>query len=174
MTGGKILINRSVLEQALEALETGIQYDYHGNPYSDNDAARCGAYDALRAALDQPQPLPSPVWRLVPTTMTNAMAAVDKELRHTVPWIRWEAILAAAPQSPIQPPALEQPQVEQEPIGKAHEWNNSEGFTYCIWDARVVPIGTKLYTHPQPPRQPLTPLTDDQIKAANELGRGEK
>ena len=46
----KILIDRAVVEQALEALETGIQYDYHGNPYSDNDAARCGAYDALRAA----------------------------------------------------------------------------------------------------------------------------
>lgn len=50
----QITIDRSVLEQVLEALGTGIQYDYHGNPYSDNDAARCGAYDALRAALEQP------------------------------------------------------------------------------------------------------------------------
>ena len=50
-----ITLPRSVLEQALEALESGIQYDYHGNPYSDNDAARCVASDALRAALEQPQ-----------------------------------------------------------------------------------------------------------------------
>ena len=48
-----ITLPRNVVEQALEALEAGIQYDYRGNPYSDNDAARCGAYDALRAALDR-------------------------------------------------------------------------------------------------------------------------
>ena len=104
MTGGKILIDRAVLEQALEALTNC--YSTHGHRCNrcDSEVDEGGNVAAeLRAALDQPQPLPSPVWRLVPTTMTNAMAAVDKELRHTVPWIRWEAILAAAPQSPIQP-----------------------------------------------------------------------
>ena len=52
--------------------------------------------------------------------------------------------------------ALEQPQVEQEPIGEAQDWNSSQKYTHCIWDARVVPVGTKLYTHPKPPRQLLT------------------
>ena len=92
MTVDKILIDRSVVEQALEALfmykpmVTGVTFQ-HG----------LDAMQALRAALEQPKSLPSPIWRLVPTTMTNDMARVDQELRHAVPWIRWEAILAAAP-----------------------------------------------------------------------------
>lgn len=103
----KITIDRTVVEQALEALfmykpmVTGVTFQ-HG----------LDAMQALRAALEQPKPLPPTVWRFVPTTMTDAMAAVDKELRHAVPWIRWEAILAAAP----QPPTLEQSQPKREPI----------------------------------------------------------
>ena len=42
---------------------------------------------------------------------------------------------------------------EQEPIGEAHAYDSATRYTHCIWDAYVVPVGTKLYTHPQP-RQP--------------------
>ena len=48
--------------------------------------------------------------------------------------------------------ALAQP--EQEPVGEAQQMAKFvEGFTHCIWDARVVPVGTKLYTTP-PQRKP--------------------
>ena len=44
---------------------------------------------------------------------------------------------------------------EQEPIGEAHAYDSATRYTHCIWDANVVPVGTKLYTAP-PKRQPLT------------------
>ena len=63
--------------------------------------------------------------------------------------------------------------VEQEPIGEAHLLNaSSEAFTHCVWDSRVVPVGTKLYTHPQQPRQPLTDEQIYIIKLAFEAGWG--
>lgn len=96
----KILIDRAVLEQALTTLEGWGNYDKWVWPESALFTAKKNTAEmitALRAALEQPKSLPSPIWRLVPTTMTNDMARVDQELRHAVPWIRWEAILAAAP-----------------------------------------------------------------------------
>ena len=187
----KIAIDRSVVEQALEALETGIQYDYHGNPYSDNDAARCGAYDALRAALEQPD-MGNPVsvpqgWKLVPVEPTAEMLnawceAENKTSKHLhasdVMQAGYRAMLAAAP----QPPVVEQPQVEQEPTpngathrqpkqgafykrvdGKWYVWSRMETGEPHRW--YISPGTTEsclepLYTHPHPPRQPLT---DDQI-----------
>ena len=50
--------------------------------------------------------------------------------------------------------ALEQKD-EQEPIGEARAYESTTRYTHCIWDANVVPVGTKLYTAP-PRRQPLT------------------
>jgi hypothetical protein len=44
---------------------------------------------------------------------------------------------------------------EQEPIGEARAYESTTRYTHCIWDANVVPVGTKLYTTP-PKRQPLT------------------
>lgn len=90
----KITIDRAVVEQALEALNASMP---HNNDMDEDWPSHIAARRALRAALEQPKSLPSPIWRLVPTTMTNDMAKVDQELRHAVPWIRWEAILAAAP-----------------------------------------------------------------------------
>ena len=37
---------------------------------------------------------------------------------------------------------------EQEPIGEAHAYDSATRYTHCIWDANVVPVGTKLYTAP--------------------------
>ena len=51
-------------------------------------------------------------------------------------------------------------QAEQEPVGEAQQMSElSDGFTHCIWDARVIPVGTKLYAAP-PQRKPLT---DEQV-----------
>ena len=55
---------------------------------------------------------------------------------------------------------------EQEPIGEAHAYDSATRYTHCIWDAYVVPVGTKLYTAP-PKRKPLT---DEQIKGLIEEG----
>ena len=63
--------------------------------------------------------------------------------------------------------ALEQPQVEQEPVAWIeHEWSGSglrhlhfERPAPTVRDEVVRPVWTPLYTHPQP-RQPLT---DEQI-----------
>ena len=43
--------------------------------------------------------------------------------------------------------ALEQKD-EQEPIGEARAYESTTRYTHCIWDANVVPVGTKLYTAP--------------------------
>ena len=51
--------------------------------------------------------------------------------------------------------ALEQPQVEQETVGEAGSMPGTDGFTMACFRASDVPVGTKLYTRPQP-RQPLT------------------
>ena len=58
--------------------------------------------------------------------------------------------------------ALEQPQVEQSSVVGVSWWKNPlpNSGTVVHWTARMPPLGTKLYTHPQPPRRPLT---DQQI-----------
>ena len=99
-----IILPRSVVEQALQAIYGLLKFNTTPEEYAEGRQAK----ESLRAALERPKPLPSTVWRFVPTTMTDAMAAVDKELRHAVPWVRWEAILAAAPQPPRQPLTDEQ------------------------------------------------------------------
>ncbi len=58
--------------------------------------------------------------------------------------------------------ALEQPRVEQSSVVGVIGWKNHlpNSGTVVHWTALMPPLGTKLYTHPQPPRQPLT---DDEI-----------
>ena len=57
--------------------------------------------------------------------------------------------------------ALEQKD-EQEPIGEAHAYDSATRYTHCIWDAYVVPVGTKLYTA-LPECQPLTDAGINEI-----------
>ena len=49
---------------------------------------------------------------------------------------------------------------EQEPVGETEEYEGSPAYSQCMFPARVVPVGTKLYTAP-PTRKPR--LTDEQI-----------
>ena len=59
--------------------------------------------------------------------------------------------------------ALEQPQVEQETVGEAGSMPGTDGFTMARFRASDVPVGTKLYTHPQPKREPLTEMEINTI-----------
>ena len=43
---------------------------------------------------------------------------------------------------------------DQELVGEAQSYESTTRYTHCIWDANVVPVGTKLYTAP-PKRNPL-------------------
>ena len=57
---------------------------------------------------------------------------------------------------------VEQAQVEQSSVVGVIGWKNHlpNSGTVVHWTALMPPLGTKLYTHPQPPRQPLT---DEEI-----------
>lgn len=59
--------------------------------------------------------------------------------------------------------ALEQPQVEQEPIGEVGAMPGTTGFTMACFLAADAPIGTKLYANQQPKRESLT---EDEIFSA--------
>ena len=76
--------------------------------------------------------------------------------------------------------ALEQPQVEQEPVGFVRQIDIEQiAKTPSDWGAmfgKVMGFNTvPVYTHPQPKREPLTPLTDEQLKAIiNKIDRDEQ
>lgn len=144
-----ITLPRSVVEQVLRAL------DYGGL------LSRKQALAALHAALDQSDTgIPTSVpagWKLVPVEPTSEMIAAGKEaMQYSIAELPaftcYNAMLAAAP----QPPALEQPQVTQEPI--CYVTGHYGGrCTVAPSDAStVLPVGVALYTHQKPPSQPLT------------------
>lgn len=67
---------------------------------------------------------------------------------------------------------LEQPQVEQEPICWVTGYYGGRCTVAPRNGATVLPVGMALYTHPQPPRQPLTDrviqeLADEGVFHAN-------
>ena len=109
-----------------------------------------------------------PGWKLVPATLTEAQkgAAQDAWWEASSAELYWERIyqvmLAAAPQPPVveQEPVLV---VEKEPdyMSRGHFYEGSRPHINPM-EVLKLPIGTKLYTRPQP-RQPLTP---EQIMAA--------
>lgn len=108
-----ITMPRSVVEQALQSLHLGIAMYPNGGTAA---VAIQATIDALRAALDQPQ-VNSPEipegWRLVPVEPTDDMLYDIQEYSHILPPRGkriWAHMLAAAP----QPPAVEQPQGEQQ------------------------------------------------------------
>ena len=95
-------------------------------------------------------------WKLVPVKPTEDML-------NAVAWpgcaaTDWEHMLAAAP----QPPVVEQPQVEQEPVAWIENIGGGVSYNPYHEAARKLPDGVRfdLYTHPQPKREPLT---DEEI-----------
>ena len=150
----KILIDRSVVEQALGALNASMP---HNNDMETEWPEHIAARRALRAALEQPDkgnPISVPDgWKLVPVEPTDAMV---HEISDNVSLMDFErgardgyrAMLAAAPQ----------PRVEQKPIAWANI--NKQGDITHASNKKTAWAKTPLYIHPQPPRQPLT---DQQI-----------
>jgi len=172
----KILIDRTVLEQALWTLE-----DVFGKHKVD-----VGAINALRAALEQPQDhfpnagnrVPTG-WKLVPVEPTKdmkaagAFAAMDQVRRSYNPpsayipvdsmaLLSYRAMIAAAPQPPTtEQSSAVQPQVEQEPLAVVTGFYGGFPTIRPLEPATALPAGMALYANPQQPRQPLT---DDEIE----------
>lgn len=151
---------RQAAEQALEALDEADLLMEHRQ----NIELRRSALVALRAALEQPDiEIPASVpegWKLVPVEPTDDMLYDIQEYSHILPPRGrriWAHMLAAAP----QPPALEQPQVEQEPVAWANI--NKQGDITHTSNKKMAWAKTPIYTHPQPAQQPLT---EEQIKTA--------
>lgn len=125
-----VTLPRSVVEQALEALK------YEKDANNPLDWHHDKTMHALRAALEQPQ------GGVVVTTnqQGHCIAVTRQDEEGRILSVVWES---------------KQPQVEQEPVGEAGSMPGTDGFTMACFRASDVPVGTKLYTHPQPPRQPL-------------------
>ena len=154
-----ITMPRSVLEQALEHLTCAV-----------DEPVR----EALRAALDQSQDHCEQYLDMVPVEATQSVdwPEVDRLLK-TVKYLigiaergsgremRNDETVEQFVLSYVQ--SLEQPQVEQEMVGEAGSMPGTDGFTMACFRASDVPVGTKLYIHPQPKREPLT---DEQIIGA--------
>ena len=113
----KILIDRAVVEQALEALNASMP---HNNDMDEDWPSHIAARRALRAALKQPQ-VNSPEipegWKLVPVEPADSQirAAQDTWWYACNCETYWDQIYAAMIAAAPQPPVVEQPQVEQEP-----------------------------------------------------------
>ena len=167
----KISIDRSVVEQAFDAIELG-WCAFEMNDYSLEKFET--AKTALRAALEQPQVnLPEfPVgWKLVPVEPTTKMIDAARS-QSSFPAGVWRAMLAAAP----KPPVVEQPQVEQEPVAwqfrmrmvDDEEWpdwcNCLKDVAESCWHTPVLRGRQRearaLYTHPHPTRQQQGEVND--------------
>lgn len=152
-----ITLPRSVLEQALNVLEMmGVPSPLVFLP--DEIKSWQTVQAALSAALKQPDtnPVSEPVaWRCFdgegdfeylskePSEETRAWSArYNRE---------WEPLYSHP-----------QPQVEQEPVAQVVPCYTPSGKRVALNTAyQDLPIGTKLYTHQQPPRHPLT----DQVRS---------
>lgn len=140
-----VTLPREVAEQALEALINEGEFRKLMKPLIEK------SIDSIRDALKQPQNHVTDAgnmvpagWKPVPVVPTDDMEA------------------AAQPPTTEQSSAVEQPQVEQEPVASVVGTGRLGGhFDWCKPDSQdYLPPGALLYTHPQPKREPLT---DEQI-----------
>jgi hypothetical protein len=167
----KILIDRFVVEQALEAFEIHArQYPHMVKGYT------LDAEEALRAALEQSDiEIPASVpegWKLVPVEPTNEMVQAWLDTYEGNIQTVYRAMLAAAP----QPPVVEQPQVEQEPVAWIERWYGSgpeRGWWIVCGRDHIAHLGpaemsgeaaSKIVSaHNTSPPAQRQPLTDQQI-----------
>ena len=156
-TDNTITLPRSVAMQALEALKIGHEsahdcaetfhiemagYKQQRHEALDAEVKQISdAIDALRAALEQE-----------PEAWDNCRG--ERQCRI------WCGNKHCVSHPAPQPPAVEQPQGEQEPVGCVAGTYGGYPVVRLINPALVLPFGTALYTHPQPKREPLT---DEQI-----------
>ena len=153
-----ITLPRSVVEQALEALNASMP---HNNDMEEDWPSHIAARRALRAALKQPQ-VNSPEipegWKLVPVEPADSQirAAQDTWWHACNCETYWDQIYAAMIAAAPQPPVVEQPQGGQEPICWVTGYYGGHCTVAPCNGATVLPVGMALYTHPQPKREPLT------------------
>ena len=166
----KILIDRSVVEQALEMLNRINAADEDRDFLTEDDAVcTIMAIDeldaAIRAALEQPNHIAQHLnmvpegWKPVPVEPTDSQirAAQDAWWHACNSEMYWDQIYAAMLAAAPQPPVVEQPQVEQATDGGPNLLNPA------VRDELAISWG---YVKPQPPRQPLTDAQiDDHMLA---------
>ena len=106
------------------------------------------------------------------SALEQALGALNASMPHNndmeTEWPEHIAARRALRAALEQPDHSEQPldmvsQVEQEPVGCITGTYGGYPVVRLINPALVLPFGTALYTHPQPPCQPLT---DEQIEEA--------
>ena len=151
-----ITLPRSVVEQALEHLTCPV-----------DEPVR----EAFRAALEQPQDHPEQHldmvpegWKLVPVEPTEAMlhagnSAIENWGVDANGSSTYRAMLAAAP----QPPVVEQPQVEQEPVAWMHQCRKKPELVKLSFKKREPALAASgykarplIFGDTAKPRQPLT------------------
>ena len=91
----------------------------------------------------------------------DALENTETQHGHLMALMRHRAMLAAAP----QPPVVEQPQGEQEPVAWIENIGGGVSYNPYHEAARKLPDGVRfdLYTHPQPKREPLTEMEINTI-----------
>lgn len=177
---GKILIDRSVVEQALRALEKADRISGYRNNWAE--------VNSLIAALEQPQDhheqhldMVPAGWKLVPVEPADSQirAAQDTWWHACNCETYWDQIYAAMIAAAPQPSVVEQPQVEK----KAVAWLREDG-KLALNDGGMFSGNWKpLYTHSQnlnckstqarlatlwgyeKPQPKRGPLTDEEITA---------
>lgn len=147
------------------------------------DASSSGAFRAMLSAAPQPpttkessavqpqanQPAMTPIAQRKLDSMlaegyTISGYSVYHERKHQHGFVTGAGLVGWWKPDGVEYP---QPQVGQEPVGEAAFMPGTTGFTMACFLASDVPVGTKLYTQPQPKREPLT---RERIKAIqNEL-----
>lgn len=156
MTQEFVTLPREVVEQALEALfmyrpmVTGVTFQ-HG----------LEAMQALRAALDQPQanqPAMTPIAQrklegLMASGYTISGYSVYHEQKHQHGFVTGAGLVGWWKPEGVEYP---QPKGEQEPVAEIQVKNGHWIDTPVARTAHLVDGVYKLYTHPQPKREPMT------------------
>lgn len=164
MTKEFVTMPRTVVEQALEALrEAQVLMERF-----QDEKLRRSAMEALRAALKQPQanqPAMTPIAQrkldsLLAEGYTISGYSIYHERKHQHGFVTGAGLVGWWRPEGVEYP---QPRGEQEPAGEAAFMPGTTGFTMACFLASDVPVGTKLYAHPQPKREPLTGEEIDKI-----------
>lgn len=160
MTQEFVTLPREVVELALEAMKWAFPNSIRLT------ADHRNSIDSLRAALEQPQaeqPAMTPIAQrkldsLLAEGYTISGYSVYHERKHQHGFVTSAGLVGWWKPEGVGYP---QPRGEQEPVGEAAFMPGAKGFTVAYFLVSDVPVGTKLYTHSQPKREPLT---NEQVK----------
>ncbi len=160
------------MRQALEALENvRIEYDYHGNPATEEDSAIEPAIKGLRLAIEQAEKQRAnseqlePVAWMDPETLDFARPDTKERIRADAA-AKYSTPLYTTPQSTTPAPEAEKTST-QDPVAYV---GGGATFQDLEWADNPPQLenGTPLYTAP-PQRQPLTKEQRRAIEKANTI-----